>query len=165
MKGSGGMTYAVRHDAPLSKHALSDAEWDRLQRLLPPRSPHARLRRHSLRSIFDALFYLLRTSRPWHYLPANFPPWQTVYYHLWQFCRPGLWTPLWRELRTAERHIAACLANSTPSTSGRDCACALVIHDNDASWGDLALRHLERRRDGAISKQPFSTAQCYRIYL
>ena len=28
-----------------------------------------------------------------------------------------------------------------------------------------ALRHLERRRDGAIGKQPFSTAQRQRIYL
>ncbi|WIG58806.1 MAG: hypothetical protein OJF49_001552 [Ktedonobacterales bacterium] len=27
---------------------LSDAEWDRLQRLLPPRSPHARLRQSAV---------------------------------------------------------------------------------------------------------------------
>ena len=30
--------------------------------------------------------------------------------------------------------------------------------------GDFAFRHLERRRDRAIGKQPFSTAQRYRIY-
>ncbi len=35
--------------------------------------------------------------------PSNFPPWQTVYYHLRQFCRTGLWTHLWRGLRDAER--------------------------------------------------------------
>src|SRR5258706_15805794 len=58
---------------PLYPSDLSDAEWDQLQPLLPPRSPHARLRRHSLRSVFEALFYLLRTGRPWRYLPANFP--------------------------------------------------------------------------------------------
>src|SRR5215813_12273492 len=44
-------------------------------------------------------------------------------------------------------------------------ACALVIHENDASWGDLALRHLERRWNGAIDKQPFSTAQRQRVDL
>src|SRR5215469_5641865 len=38
-------------------------------------------------------------------------------------------------------------------------ASTLVIHENDATWGDFALRHLERRRDGAIGKQPFSTTQ------
>ncbi|HEV2459991.1 MAG TPA: IS5 family transposase [Ktedonobacterales bacterium] len=83
--------------------SLSNAEWDCLQRFLPPRSPHGKLRRHCLRIIFDALFYLLRTGCPWRYLPSNFPPWQTVYYHFRQFCRTGLWRHLWRELRAAER--------------------------------------------------------------
>jgi putative transposase len=82
---------------------LSDAEWDCLQRFLPPRSPHGRLRRHSLRSVFDALFYLLRTGCPWRYLPRSLPPWQSVYYHFRQFCRTGLWTCLYRALRDAER--------------------------------------------------------------
>jgi putative transposase len=82
---------------------LSDTEWDYLQRFLPPRSPHGRLRRHSLRSVFNALFYVLRTGCPWRYLPSNFPPWQTVYYHWRQFCRTGLWTLLYRALHETER--------------------------------------------------------------
>jgi len=57
---------------------LSDAEWGCLQQLLPTRSPGSRLRRHSLRSVFDVLFYLLRTGCPWRYLPCDSPPWQTV---------------------------------------------------------------------------------------
>jgi transposase len=38
---------------------LSDAEWDCLQRFLPPRSSLGKLRRHSLRSVFGALCHLL----------------------------------------------------------------------------------------------------------
>src|SRR6266567_8476202 len=60
---------------------LSDAEWKSLQRYLPPASRRGRPPTHSLRSIFDAIFYVLRTGCPWRYLPANFPPWQTVFYH------------------------------------------------------------------------------------
>jgi putative transposase len=85
---------------------LSDAELDCLQRFLPPGSPRSRLRRHSLRSVFDALFSLLRTGCPWRYLPDNFPPWQTVYYHFRQFCRTGLWTCLYKALSDAERRRA-----------------------------------------------------------
>jgi len=77
--------------------SLSDGEWDCLQRFLPPRSPRGKLRRHCLRTIFDAIFYLLRTGCPWRYLPSDFPPWQTVYYHFRQFCRTGLWVHLWRK--------------------------------------------------------------------
>lgn len=50
------------------------------------------------------------------------------------------------------------------STSGCDCACTLVIPDNDAIRGDFAFRHLKRRWDRAIGKQPLSNAQRYRIY-
>jgi putative transposase len=82
---------------------LTDAEWDCLQGYLPSRSLHGKLRRHSLRSVFDALFYLLRTGRPWRYLPSSFPPWQTGYYHWRQFCRTGLWTLVYRALRETER--------------------------------------------------------------
>src|SRR6266849_7782682 len=49
--------------------------------------------------------------------------------------------------------------------AGCNRAGTLVIHENDATWGDLALRHLERRWDGAIGKQPFSTAQRQRVDL
>jgi len=44
-----------------------------------------------------------------------------------------------------------------------DCACTLIIHDNDAIRGDVAFRHLERHRKGAIGKQLLSSAQRYRI--
>src|SRR6266480_3945159 len=82
---------------------LSNREWETLQRYLPPLPKRGRPPTHSPRAIFDAIFYLLRTGCPWRYLPSNFPPWQTVYYHFRQFCRTGLWTHLWRELREAER--------------------------------------------------------------
>jgi putative transposase len=82
---------------------LSNAEWDRLQRFFPPRSAHGKLRRHSLRTVLNAIFYLLRTGCAWRYLPSDFPPWQTAYYHFRQFCRTGIWTRLWRALRDTER--------------------------------------------------------------
>jgi putative transposase len=60
---------------------LSDAEWAYMQRYLPSGTTRGRPRTHSLRDIIDAIFYVLRTGCPWRYLPANFPPWQTVFYH------------------------------------------------------------------------------------
>ena len=64
-----------------------------------------------------------------------------------------------RKIKSAG-HPAECL-----ETSGWDCACTLVIHDNDAFRGDCAFRHAECRWDRAIGKQTFSTAQRYRKYL
>ena len=57
---------------------LTDAQWACLRRHLPLATA-LRQRRHSLRRVFDAIFYLLRTGCQWRFLPTDFPPWQAVY--------------------------------------------------------------------------------------
>src|SRR5258707_2713806 len=48
------------------------------QRYLLESRSDCRTRRRSLRSILNAIFYVVRTACPWHYVPSRFPPWQTV---------------------------------------------------------------------------------------
>jgi putative transposase len=89
-----GMTYPS---------SLSDTEWDHLQCYMPPIQTRGRPRSHSLRAVLDAIFYLLRTGCPWRYLPRDFPPWQTVYYHFCRFRLSGMWHRILTALRAAER--------------------------------------------------------------
>lgn len=56
-------------------------------------------------------------------------------------------------------HNAKTLSNRQPIAqyetllvSGCDCACALVIYDDDTTRGDGAIGHLERRRNHATGK-------------
>jgi len=123
---------------------LSDAEWDCLQWFLPPRSPQGKLRRHSLRSVFDALFYLLRTGCPWRYLPSNFPPWQTVYYHWRQFCRTGLWTCVYRALREAERRRVG--RNPDPSAAIMDAQSVKTVEESGHIRGYDAHKCVKGRK-------------------
>src|SRR5829696_4681198 len=46
---------------------------------------------YSLREIFKATFYVLKSGCPWRLLPGDFPPWQTVFYHFRRFRLSGLW--------------------------------------------------------------------------
>jgi putative transposase len=82
---------------------LSDAEWACVQRYLPPLSRRGRPRTHLLRHVFDAIFYVLRTGCVWRYLPSNFPPWQTVFYHFRQVRLNGTWHLLYTAMYRAER--------------------------------------------------------------
>jgi putative transposase len=82
---------------------LSEADWECAQRYLPPLSARGRPRTHSLRTILDAIFYVLRTGCAWRYLPCNFPPWQTVFYHFRRFRLQGVWHLLYTALHRAER--------------------------------------------------------------
>ena len=38
-----------------------------------------RPRRHSARTLLDAIFYVMRTGCSWRDLPRDFPPWKTVW--------------------------------------------------------------------------------------
>jgi putative transposase len=108
----------------------TDAEWDCIEHFLPPRSPQAKPRRHCLRTVFDAIFHLLRAGCPRRYLPSDSPPWQTVYHHLRQFCRTGVFPHLWRGLREAERrrvgkdpHPSAAIMDAQSVKTVEESAC------------------------------------------
>jgi putative transposase len=83
---------------------LSDAEWARLEPLLPvAHTGHPR--HHSLRTLVNALLYVLRSGCAWRLLPHEWPPWQTVYYYLRKWRRDGtlerIHTVLREQLRVA----------------------------------------------------------------
>src|SRR5215208_2269400 len=82
---------------------LSDAEWTCLQPYLPTPTVGRRPRTHSLRDVFDAIFYVLKSGCHWRLLPHDFPPWSTVYYHFRRFRLTGQWSLILKAMRAAER--------------------------------------------------------------
>jgi putative transposase len=123
---------------------LTEAEWECAQRYLPPEPRRGRPRTHPLRRILDAIFYVVRTGCAWRYLPTTFPPWQTVYYHFRQFCRTGLWTHLWRELRTAERRRVG--KDAHPSAAIMESQSVKTIEESVRIGGFDAHKHVKGRK-------------------
>lgn len=57
---------------------LTDAQWAQLVPLLIKQSGRTgRPRKHELRSVVDALLYVLRGGISWRALPHDFPPWES----------------------------------------------------------------------------------------
>lgn len=48
-----------------------------------------RKRKSSLKDIFDAIFYLLKTGCQWRMLPTDFPNWKLVHYYFTKWSRDG----------------------------------------------------------------------------
>ena len=46
---------------------LRDAQWERLEPLIPAAKPGGRPRKTDMRAAMNAIFYLLRTGCPWRY--------------------------------------------------------------------------------------------------
>ena len=66
---------------------LTDEEWQILEPLLKKIDPYktGRPRKHDLREIINAIFYLNKTGCQWRYLPKDFPHYTVIsyYYHKW----------------------------------------------------------------------------------
>ena len=82
---------------------LTDAEWYRLAPLLPPANTRGRTRKHPVREILDAIFYVVRGGCAWRLLPHDFPPCGTVYYWFRRWRLDGLWQRILVALRRATR--------------------------------------------------------------
>src|SRR5215470_9346807 len=78
------------------RHALSDAQWRRLQNVLPRQAagPVA-----DDRLFIEAVLFRAKTGLPWRDLPERFGPWKSVYNRFANWARKGHWATIFRELQ------------------------------------------------------------------
>jgi transposase len=82
---------------------LTKAQYELINDLLPPAKPGGRPREVDLWEILNAIFYVLVEGVQWRALPANFPPWQTVYTYFRNWKKDGTWIKINDALREITR--------------------------------------------------------------
>jgi transposase len=92
---------------------LTDEEWAVLAPLLPSPSPVGRPPAWPLRTIVEAIFYVLRGGIPWRMLPDCFPPRQTVFGWFARFRDSGVWESVNHHLVMLDRERAGREASPT----------------------------------------------------
>ncbi len=77
---------------------LTDAEWCRIQPLLPPQKPTTGRPRHDHRTVLAGILWVVRSDASWRAMPTEYGTWETAYqrYRLW--CATGLWSRILAEL-------------------------------------------------------------------
>jgi len=89
---------------------LTDAEWAIVSAVLPPplwlAGRGGRPERHHRRAIIDAIRYVCDNAIKWRALPADFPPWSTVYGFFAVWTRDLVWEMLTDRLRARARVAA-----------------------------------------------------------
>jgi putative transposase len=123
---------------------LTDAEWECVCRYLPPTSTRGRPRIHPLRRILDAVYYVLRTGCAWRYLPTNFSPWQTVFYHFRRFHLKNTWHALYLALHRAERERLC--RNADPSAAIMDSQSVKTVEESARIRGYDAHKCVKGRK-------------------
>ncbi len=129
---------------------LSDEEWALLAPLLPKSRKSVRV---DDRKIVNAIFYVLRTGRPWRDLPARYGPYTTAYNRFNRWSRRGIWRLVFDKLASKSRD-SLYLIDST------------VVKAHRAASGAKGGRKIRRSASAAAGEprksMPLSTAKADR---
>jgi len=101
---------------------LTDEEWALIRRQLPARHRLGRPRKVRLRSVVEAILFVLSTGCQWRALPKEFPPYSTVqgYFYAWR--DTGRW-----------RKIVASLVRRARRMLGREPAPTAAVIDSQSA--------------------------------
>ena len=110
---------------------VTDVEWEFLLPYLTLMREDAPQREYTLRDLFDAMRYVVKTGCQWRYLPHDFPPWAAVYQQARRWLAARVFEDAAHDLREMIRlaiergpHPTAVIMDgrtlqSTPESGGR----------------------------------------------
>jgi transposase len=132
----------------------SDAEWALLAPLLPAPAWRAgrggRPEKHCRRAVVDAIRYVVHNGCVWRALPADFPPWRTVYGIYLRWNASGATAALHDRLREQARQAAGRASAPTAAViDSQSLRAAPVVARTSRGW-DNAKKVNGRKRHIAV---------------
>jgi len=91
----------------------SDDEWQLIEPFMPSEKKLGRRRTTKLRSVIDALLYMMETGCQWRMLPKDFPPFTTVQHYFYEWRASGIWDCIRHALVMQAREAAGREASPT----------------------------------------------------
>ena len=78
------------HVGEMRRLDVTDAQWRRLEPLLPPEKPRTGRPNHDHRRVVSGLLWIHRTGAPWRDRPERYGPVGTVSSRFYRWCRAGV---------------------------------------------------------------------------
>lgn len=75
----------------MSRHELTDMQWERLAPLLPAQKPRVGRPSRPHRGIINGILWIVATGAPWRDLPERYGSWRTVASRFYRWRRAGTW--------------------------------------------------------------------------
>jgi transposase len=91
------------------RHALTDKQWKRLQKVVPQRRPGPLA---DDRLFIDAVLYRAKTGCPWRDLRERFGPWKSVFNRFNNWSERGLWQTIFEQVRRDDDPLGSIIDGS-----------------------------------------------------
>ena len=85
----------------MSRRTLTDAQWARIEPLVPGKAGDSSRGGADNRLFVDACLWLARGATPWRDLPPELGHWKSVYTRFRRWSRAGVWERLFNALKEA----------------------------------------------------------------
>ena len=79
---------------------LTDKQWEKIKRLLPPQKPKTGRPNNNHRIIINGILWILRTGAPWRDLRDRYGPHGTVSSRFYRWRHQGVWQKILSQLQT-----------------------------------------------------------------
>lgn len=80
------------------RRVLTDAQWARIERLVPGKKGDKGRPGEDNRLFVDAVLWIARTGAPWRDLPEELGNWNSVFQRFRRWAKKGRWESLFKEL-------------------------------------------------------------------
>src|SRR3954467_4241885 len=129
------------------RHAIQDADWERIQHLLPGQpGQHGKVAKNN-RLFIDAVLWIAKTGAPWRDLPEYFGNWNSVWRRLDRRAKTGVWQRIFEVLQDPD--LEWVILDSTSIRAHPHAAGARKKVDGSGGQADQALG---RSRGGLTTK-------------
>ena len=123
---------------------LTDRQWDCIKELIPAAKPGGHPRTLEIRTVVNAILYLLVTGCQWRMLPREYPAWQSVYSYFRQWRDDGTWQRVHDTLRAQVRQKAG--RHKHPTAGALDSQSVKMSHGPGVRGYDAGKKVTGRKR-------------------
>ena len=136
------------------RHAISDADWDRIKDLLPGRPGQAGWLAKDNRLFIDAVLWWAKTGIPWRDLPERFGNWNSAWRRFDRWAKKGVWQRVFEALQDSDLEwliLDSTVVRAHPCAAGAEKKPAAAAASAKRRWAAAAAASAPRFTSGSMA--------------
>jgi transposase len=120
-----------------ARHAISDANWERIKDLLPGRPGQSGWLADDNRLFIDAILWIAKNGVPWRDLPGRFGKWNSIWKRFDRWSRKGTWKLVFDALQDPDLEwliLDSTVIRAHPHAAGASKKRTALVGNRNSSW-------------------------------